>query len=183
MDSKTIQLGDFVSAINEAISGVVIAVGDEITIESTEGFPIKFTPEELVIEPKKWLETKDFNGLYNKKAQDKSISSRPKRTTRVKAGIPPIIIDLHIEKLTKKHNRLEPWEILDFQIESARNQLEWAINKRKQRIIFIHGIGEGVLKAELETLFRRYDNIRFYPANAMEFGAGAIEVYQMQNSI
>ena len=181
MASKTIELGDFVSAINEAISGVVIGVGDQITIESSEGFPMKFTPDELVVEPKKWLEAKDFNGLYHKKSQDKTTTTRPKSMARRKTGAPPIIIDLHIEKLTKNHNRLAPWEILDFQMESARNQLEWAINKRKQRIIFIHGIGEGVLKAELETLFRRYDNIRFYPANAMEFGAGAIEVYRLQN--
>ena len=183
MATKKIELGDYVSAINEAVSGVVIAIGEEITIESTEGFPIKFAPDELVVEPKKWLEAKDFQGLHHKKTQDKTATLRPKYMARPKTGTPPIIIDLHIEKLTKNHNKLEPWEILDFQMESARNQLEWAINKRKQRIIFIHGIGEGVLKAELETLFRRYDNIRFYPANAMEFGAGAIEVYRLQNSI
>ena len=40
----------------------------------------------------------------------------------------------------------------------------------------------GKLKAELETLFRRYEEIRFYPANPVEFGAGAIEVYRLQNS-
>ena len=78
MASKTIELGDFVSAINEAISGVVIGVGDQITIESSEGFPMKFTPDELVVEPKKWLESKDFNGLYHKKSQDKTTTTRPK---------------------------------------------------------------------------------------------------------
>jgi len=92
-----------------------------------------------------------------------------------------MIVDLHIEKLVKNPSKMAKWELLDFQINSAKNQLDWALSKRKERIIFIHGIGEGVLKAELETLLRRYDNIRFYPANASEFGAGAIEVYRLQN--
>ena len=88
MASKTIELGDFVSAINEAISGVVIGVGDQITIESSEGFPMKFTPDELVVEPKKWLEAKDFNGLYHKKSQDKTTTTRPSPWQEQRPGRP-----------------------------------------------------------------------------------------------
>ena len=180
--SKKIKIGDHVSAINEAISGVVIALGPEITIETIDGFPIKFAPQDLVPEPKKWLSAQDLNGAHQKKALDHSTRTKKKSKPREKSGTPPMIVDLHIEKLVKNPAKLEPWQILDFQIDSAKNQLQWALNNRKQRVVFIHGIGEGVLKAELETLLRRYDNIRFYPANAAEFGAGAIEVYRLQNA-
>lgn len=182
MSLKTIEIGDYVSALNEAISGVVVAIDSDITLETSDGFTMSFAPKDLVIEPKTWLETKDFVGLTQKKVDHEtgSKSKRPKR--RKKDKMPPMIVDLHIEKLVKDPRILQPWQILDFQIDSAKNQLEWALNKRKQRIVFIHGIGQGVLKAELETLLRRYDNIRFYPANAAEFGAGAIEVYRLQNT-
>ncbi len=181
MSTVSIKIGDHVSATNEDLSGIVISVGAEITIETTEGFPIKFAPEDLVVEPKKWLAPQDLRGISEKINQDSPIKKPKKSTAGKKSGVPPMIVDLHIEKLVKHPGRLEPWQILDFQLDSAKNQLEWALNKRKQRIIFIHGIGEGVLKAELETLLRRYQEIRFYPANPAEFGAGAIEVYRLQN--
>ena len=181
MPTVNIKIGDHVSVIDEDISGIVTSVGSEITIETTEGFPVKFAPENLVVEPKKWLAAQDLRGMSEKINEDSRIKNPKKRSLSKQSGVPPMIVDLHIEKLVKNPGRLEPWQILDFQLDSAKNQLEWALSKRKQRIIFIHGIGEGVLKAELETLLRRYDEIRFYPANPTEFGAGAIEVCRLQN--
>ena len=181
MGSKKIKIGDYVSALNENVSGIVTQLGPEITIETEDGFPVLFKAEELVVEPKKWLEAQDLSGLHQKKALDKAPHPNKKSKPRQKSGTPPMIVDLHIEKLVKNPERLQPWQILDVQLDSAKNQLEWALNKRKERIVFIHGIGEGVLKAELETLLRRYDEIRYYPANPAEFGAGALEVYRLQN--
>ncbi len=39
-----------------------------------------------------------------------------------------------------------------------------------------HGI-EGVLKEELEFLFGRYDNLKYYDADYQKYGLGATEVY------
>jgi len=47
--------------------------------------------------------------------------------------------------------------------------------------VFIHGIGEGVLKAELEYLFRRYGNLKYYDADYQKYGRGATEVYIFQS--
>ena len=47
--------------------------------------------------------------------------------------------------------------------------------------VFIHGVGEGVLKLELEYLFSRYDNVKFYDADYQKYGLGATEVYIYQN--
>ena len=48
-------------------------------------------------------------------------------------------------------------------------------------IVFIHGVGEGVLKEELGYLFRKYDNVKFYDADYQKYGLGATEVYIFQN--
>jgi CTP:phosphocholine cytidylyltransferase-like protein len=76
---------------------------------------------------------------------------------------------------------MENHEILSLQLDTAKRQLEFAMQKRIQRIVFIHGVGEGVLKIELEYLFKRYENLKFYEANYQKYGLGATEVYLFQN--
>ena len=90
-------------------------------------------------------------------------------------------VDLHIEKLLPSKKGLSNHDILTKQLDTARGQLEFAIRKRIQKIVFIHGVGEGVLKAELEYLFSRYENVKFYDANYQRYGLGATEVYIFQN--
>jgi hypothetical protein len=48
-------------------------------------------------------------------------------------------------------------------------------------VVFIHGVGEGILKIELDYLFGRYNNVKFYDANYQKYGLGATEVYIYQN--
>ena len=48
-------------------------------------------------------------------------------------------------------------EILNYQLDKFREVLEQYKNKREQRIVFIHGKGDGVLrKALLDELKRKY---------------------------
>ena len=63
---------------------------------------------------------------------------------------------------------------------TAKSKIEYAISKRISKIIFIHGVGEGVLKNELHYLFGRYP-VRFYDASYKKYGLGATEVYVYQN--
>lgn len=74
------------------------------------------------------------------------------------------------------------YDILTLQIDTAKHQLEFAMRKRIQKIVFIHGVGEGVLKAELDFLLGRYDNLKFYDADYQKYGVGATEVYFFQNN-
>jgi dsDNA-specific endonuclease/ATPase MutS2 len=90
-------------------------------------------------------------------------------------------VDLHIHKLTDSNRRMTNYDMLTLQLDTAKRQLEFAMRKRIQKIVFIHGVGEGVLKMELETLFRRYENIKYYDADLQKYGHGATEVYIFQN--
>lgn len=49
------------------------------------------------------------------------------------------------------------------------------------KLVFIHGVGEGVLKSELEFLLSKYDGITFKEASYQKYGVGATEVYIKQN--
>jgi len=91
-------------------------------------------------------------------------------------------VDLHIEKLVKSYRHMSNYDILTLQVDTAERQLLFAISKRIPKIVFIHGVGEGVLKDELYYLFNRYDGIKFYSADYQKYGAGATEVYVYQNA-
>ena len=75
---------------------------------------------------------------------------------------------------------LEVPNLLSLQLETAKKKIEFAITKRIPKIVFIHGVGEGVLKSELHYLFGRYP-VRFYDASYKKYGLGATEVYVFQN--
>ena len=90
-------------------------------------------------------------------------------------------VDLHINQLVKNSRGMQNHEMLNLQIETAKRRLEFGFQNRIQRIVFIHGVGEGVLKLELEYLFKRYEGLKFYDANYQKYGQGATEVYIFQS--
>lgn len=73
------------------------------------------------------------------------------------------------------------FDMLNLQLDTAKRQLDFAIKKRMQKLVFIHGVGEGVLKQELYTILRRYDTITFYDADYKTYGLGATEIKIFQN--
>jgi len=91
-------------------------------------------------------------------------------------------VDLHIDKLLPTTRGMQKHDILTYQLDTVKRQLAFAMSKRIQRVVFIHGVGEGVLKMELEYLLKQYDNLKFYDANYQKYGLGATEVYIFQNA-
>jgi len=90
-------------------------------------------------------------------------------------------VDLHIHQLTGSTRGMTNFDMLNLQLDTAKRQLEFAIRKRIQKVVFIHGVGEGVLKEELKYLFKRYP-VDFYDADYQKYGLGATEVYIYQKS-
>jgi CTP:phosphocholine cytidylyltransferase-like protein len=90
-------------------------------------------------------------------------------------------VDLHINQLVKTTRGMSNYDILNIQMETAKRQLAFAMEKRIQKVVFIHGVGEGILKEELHYLFKKYDNLKYYDADYQKYGLGATEVYIYQN--
>lgn len=176
---KSFELNDSVSVLDEAIDGVVIAVnGTEITIETTDGFPMKYQANELV---KTKTGEYHFKGLAQAKANKEVGKKRLNKRVPVKQrDAAQMVVDLHIEKLVKTKKGMSNFDILSLQLDTAQHRLELAIKKGYQKIVFIHGVGDGVLKADLYSLFRRYDRIQFYEASYVEYGQGATEIRILQ---
>lgn len=176
----TLKKNDRVAVISDTVEGVVLEVQNEnVRVETTDGFVLMYKVNELVkiIDSR---ELKQSMSSFNADAVKRLKSEeRPRRSTekiRVKGEIPPPEFDLHIEKLLKNHKRLSNYEVLTMQVETARRHIEFAIRKRIPKIVLIHGVGEGVLKAELDFLFRKYHGISHREANYQKYGQGATEV-------
>ena len=179
-----IKIHDKVLVLDDAISGEVIRVnGKRITIKTPDDFELDFFENELVVIDgsltKNEMSRMNLSAVLSEKEQPKPAKSkRVKPKERAQAAME---VDLHIHQLVPKSKYLSNFEILTIQTDTAQRQLEFAISKRIQRVVFIHGVGEGVLRTELEYLFGRYDNVKFYDADYQKYGRGATEVYIYQN--
>ena len=177
------QVGDKVSVLDDAIDGVVVKVnGDTITIETTDGFPLSFKTNELIKIGNADAMTLNFNKNEVIKAKEIPKPNYINKEKKSKKEVPVPEFDLHIEKLVKNYKSMSNYDILTLQSETAKKHIDFAIRNRIPKIVLIHGVGEGILKSELDFMLGRYEMITFQDANYQKYGLGATEVYFKQNT-
>ncbi len=175
------KIGDWVEVIDDVVSGEVVQVeGHSITINDENGFPLVYAPNELV-KTHTDIKVSNIEVARVKKEKDTSKHRKSSAVKPKERSLPKMEVDLHINQLVKNPKGLSNFEMLNLQLDTARRQLEFAISKRIQKVVFIHGVGEGVLREELYYLFRKYENIKYYDADYQKYGLGATEVYIFQN--
>ena len=183
--TQKFEIGDKVSVLDDDISGVVIKVNnDQISVETTDNFVMTFFVNELVKinnsnELSGFFSTQSLGSVLKDKEEPKKRSFVKEKRSRKDEFV--LEVDLHIEKLVPSKRGMNNYDILTLQIETAKRQLDFAIKNRMPKVVFIHGVGEGVLKAELDFMLGRYDTISFQDANYQKYGLGATEVYIKQN--
>ncbi len=179
------EVGDKVEALDDDFKGVVKSIeNSEITIETSDGFTMTFNVNDL-------LKSKESSNLYGsisnhsiREAKLAKDSSSPKKSAplfKSRGEIPPPEFDLHIEKLVKNHKGLSNFDRLNYQMDTAKRHVEFAIKNRIPKIILIHGVGEGILKADLDFLLGRYENLTYKDANYQKYGVGATEIIFKQS--
>ncbi|MDX5348997.1 MAG: DUF2027 domain-containing protein [Hymenobacteraceae bacterium] len=96
-------------------------------------------------------------------------------TAAYKLETPAHEVDLHIEKLTQEDpKKMSNAEILRTQLAVFQDNLDRAIAANMHEIIFIHGVGNGVLRKELHKLLSRNPSISYFEdAKKEKFGYGA----------
>ncbi|WLD25097.1 Smr/MutS family protein [Flavobacterium dauae] len=183
--SREINLGTFVEVLDEDFSGKVIKLlNSEAVILTNDGFELTYPINQLIlIGDGSIIKQASSFGVIEQAKKQKVTINHHKVNTEKKSKKDEIVleIDLHIEKLVKDFKHLSNFDILNIQVDTTRHKLEFAIKNRIPKLVFIHGMGEGVLKTELEFLFGRYPEITFRDANYRKYGLGATEVYIKQN--
>lgn len=178
------KVGDKVSVLDDNISGIIIKItGNTIIMESSDGFEFEFQPHELMQSSDQNLSSSIFKEQSFDEVIKEKEAFKKRNIPRIKPkerSQPAMEVDLHIHQLTNSTKHMNNYDMLTLQMDTAKRQLEFAIKKRIQKVVFIHGVGEGILKTELEYLFGKY-NVKYYDADYQKYGLGATEVYIYQN--
>lgn len=173
-------IGDKVEILDEVIRGKVIKIdGATITVETEDGFPMQFMRTQL-IKSGNAIEVSNYEAFQVKKEKEAPRMKKVKSLGTKERNVPKMEVDLHIHQLTTSTRGMTNFDMLNLQVDTAKRQLEFAISKRIQKVVFIHGVGEGVLKEELKYLFKKYP-VDYYDADYQKYGLGATEVYIYQN--
>ena len=86
-------------------------------------------------------------------------------------------VDLHASALLETTVGMDNTAILKYQMEKFNEAMKTVLRKKGQRIVFIHGKGDGVLrKAILTELKTKYPTCRWQDASFKEYGYGATMV-------
>lgn len=181
------KINDKVQALDDNFEGFVVDIQDNmVDVKSDDGFVVRFRQSELIPA----ISAQDAARLgrvpqaaIQEKEGAKTKKTNPLESLKKKNKVPPMEVDLHIEKLVNRSGGMSNFDILNLQLETAKRQLAFARNKRIQRMVFIHGVGEGVLKEELYYVLRQQENIDFYDADYQKYGLGATEVYLYQKGL
>jgi len=122
------------------------------------------------------ISASDLQEAMTQKAKADHSYRQPTPVKKEKTA-PLIEVDLHINQLLDSTAGMNNTEILTVQLDKFRQIMEENKNKKGQKIVFIHGKGEGVLRnAILSELKLKYKDFPVQDASFKEYGFGATMV-------
>ncbi len=95
---------------------------------------------------------------------------------KYKTGRMEAVVDLHIGELIDNILGLSSLDMLKIQIDTFKKALESAITSNYQKVTFIHGVGNGVLKDAIIKELEDYEDLENRMASITKFGVGAIDI-------
>jgi hypothetical protein len=180
MDYKA---GDQVIFLNHTGRGTVTKIeGDLVYITDEDGFEVPFPPSELILK----RNTLNFLDRVDADRIDAMVQAdleRARRRYSKSAGADikkdknePIEVDLHIHELVEANAHLSNFQMVQIQMAHFNRMMEYAVEHRVPRLVFIHGVGKGVLKQELRDALEFFPNCSFRDGDFRKYGQGATEV-------
>ncbi|MBS1586123.1 MAG: Smr/MutS family protein [Bacteroidetes bacterium] len=127
-----------------------------------------------------YLLIEDFEERKQEPQPEKYIPSPPKPKTISLQSLsghlegPRYEIDLHIEKLVPSRRGMSNAEILQLQLDTLQKYLQLALVHRQNKMVVVHGKGDGVLRNAVHNLLRRNKEIEYYE---LVHHGGATEVF------
>lgn len=181
------EVGDKVKFINEKLQGEIIEVisSELLLVACNDGFDhqvniydvLKVNEEDEVSFKTNTIHIKDqVKQIKLHKPNMNSFLGRYMSNTKYQFE-KVVEVDLHLEELVEFPNRLDDWQKLHTQMQHVKKCISAAQDENVRKMVFIHGVGTGVLRAELHNLLSNYDDLTFNDADYREYGKGATIVH------
>ena len=124
-----------------------------------------------------FVEADELKEALLKKTREDNRPSRTPQPARKQKAANTIEVDLHIHELLDNTNGMSNSDMLNYQLDVFRKTMDEYRSKKNQRLVFIHGKGEGVLRnALLKELKSKYGSCISQDASFREYGFGALLV-------
>ena len=137
-----LKTGQSVVLMDSNLRGKIIGLGKTVRIELEDGLVIESAYGEFAVTDKS-----EIASLKETKVNTKKTITASKQAKQTNPD-GSLTIDLHIEAIPGGRN-IPKGQQLQFQIETFRKVIRENISHRGMKISFIHGIGDGILKAAI----------------------------------
>ncbi len=144
---------------------------DSFVVEDEHGFDRNCHISEISL-----FEENAFDGVEIETFENREVKVNPfAKKRKVEKKIPTI--DLHMENLLDSHRHMANHEIVLFQLDRCKREIDKHIEKGTSQLVIIHGVGKGRLKEEVRYLLNSYPNIEYMDEHYSDNGIGATKVF------
>ncbi len=188
--------GDLVRFLNDAGQGTITEIDwekGEAMVEDESGFSFPHPIAELVqvksmeYEAKRYahsqqdvqvhLERNTHEQALKRINRDFKLLYKNELATSERRRGELMEVDLHIHHLIHSHEGMTNGEIISIQLEHFERMMRIAIKDKIRKIVFVHGVGQGVLRGEIRRMLKDYyPQCQYRDASWQQYGQGATMV-------
>ena len=137
-----LKIGQSVVLMDSDLRGKIVSIGRKVLIELEDGLTIEAAYGEFAV-----TDATELKALKSSKVKAKK-TSVPSKQASVAPSASTLAVDLHIEAIPGGRN-VPKGQQLQFQIDTFKRIVRENLSHRGMKISFIHGIGDGILKAAI----------------------------------
>ena len=197
---RDFKVGDLVKFLNDVGTATVLRVeGEVVIVEDEDGFERSVERAELMDagdrdqDEKKYgnklpdvaqLLTQEVGERRMKELQrDFEVRYQHAQATSMSRRDAHMEVDLHIHELVDDQRGLADGAKLAIQMAHFDRMMDIAKREKLRRIVFIHGVGQGVLRHQIRTaLDQHHPDCNYREGDPRRYGSGATEVWLGQAS-
>ena len=138
---NVLNVGQSVVLMDSDLRGKIVSLGKTVKIELEDGLTINAAYGEFAV-----THEHEISALKQTRVTHKKTTSARKQAAL--SGNNTIVVDLHIEAIPGGRN-VPKGQQLQFQMDTFRRVIRENQHHRGMSITFVHGIGDGILKAAL----------------------------------
>lgn len=192
--------GQRVKFLNDVGSAVVLRMeGELVVVEDEDGFERSVKRRELIAALEPGVEADKYGNIipdiatllaqdvgekrmrelqkeFEVRYQNSQATSMARRDAHME-------VDLHIHELVDDQRGLPDRAKLAIQMDHFDRMMDIAKREKLRRIVFIHGVGQGVLRHQIRTsLDQHHPDCTYREGDPRKYGSGATEVWLGQAS-